>query len=698
MAGTTVVYDSIALKVDKAGIAWLTLDCPGKANVLSSIVMEELGSAFAEIASDDRIKAVILVSEKPHTFASGADLQEILKFKNQDQAYQLVKRGHKVFARLADLEKPVVVGIKGRCLGGGLELALCADRRIAAKDNTTQLGLPEVTLGLLPGLGGTQRLPRLIGLKPAIDLILSGKPVSAARACELGLVDEVIEVQELRKRLEEVALELIASPKLERPDALTESADKHKSVLATSQRAIRIRTRGQYPAFSKVIEVIAESITSGLEAGLEAEAKAFSELAASDIAHNLIGLFFAQELAVRSGSKNHQSESDQTKNTNVGIVGAGMMGSGIASLCGDAGYPAYLVETDHNRLTAAVDSINKKLGVPAVHAMSLLKDLNQVQIVIEAIHEDLETKINLFKDLEQIVPSNCLLASNTSCLSITNIANSLKHGNRLLGMHFFHPADRMPLVEVIVHAGADQQSIDEAAALTVKVGKVPVVVNDGPGFLVNRILCPYLIESALIAEEGTPLSWIEEAAISFGMPMGPFALMDEIGLDISFKVAKLLHESFDGRLSLPELMHKMESLGLLGKKNNAGFYSYDESGSRKSFNMQLVEFARLKTSEQKLPAEQAKFLQERLILPMIDESARCLTEKIVRKPRQADLAMVLGTGFPGFRGGPLRYADKLGIARCVETLNGIYKTRKVSPAELLVLMAAEEKKFYYGQG
>jgi 3-hydroxyacyl-CoA dehydrogenase/enoyl-CoA hydratase/3-hydroxybutyryl-CoA epimerase len=401
-------------------------------------------------------------------------------------------------------------------------------------------------------------------------------------------------------------------------------------------------------------------------------------------------------MTVRLAQKN--LEAHGYINMPVAVVGAGMMGSSIAYLAANSKHKTLLIESDHRRLTAAIEVIHKRLHMTELATSSNLQDLCSSPIVVEAVTEDFDIKSKLFQQIEKVVAPDCLLASNTSCLSIGGLAKSISKGNRLLGMHFFHPVDRMPLVEVIAHTEADQESKNKAIALAVSLGKVPILVKDGPGFLVNRILCPYLIESALIAEEGVPLDWIEEAAVSFGMPMGPLALMDEIGLDISFKVAKLLHDSFDGRLFLPALLHKMEAMSLTGKKGKKGFFTYNDAGVKMSFNMQLVDSAKLKTSSQKLPPDLVQMLQHRLIMPMIDEASRCLSEKVVRKAREVDLAMVLGTGFPSFRGGLLRYADTMGIGQCINSLENIYSNTNHHPrkvAELLIAMSNKGHKFYH---
>lgn len=705
-----VVEASSAVIVRKksTGVAMILLDCPGKQNFLTMEVMEELKVVLPELKRDQNIRAVAIVSGKPDTFVSGADLHEILNCSDATSAESMSRRGQAVLNQIAEMGKPVVAGIHGECLGGGLELALACDYRVATKNQRTRLGLPEVKLGLIPGLGGTQRLPRLIGLKPAIELMLSAEPITVQAAQELGLVDELVDSDDLLARTEQVAGELAAQgfeQEMERVsrqakrEAADGGAEKRKSLLAMMQRSIRIKTKGQYPAPMYAIEVMGEGLQQGQTAGLDAEARRFGELAAGEVCRNLVSIFFSTDFAVRSATA-QVKRARQTPIAELAVVGAGMMGSGIAQIAAATGHGVKLKDTDTARVQQSIDKIEEKLsGQPDAGSLSVLADessWSQVDLVLEAIFEDMQVKTGLFQELSEKVNDDCVLASNTSALSITQMAASVKGKERFLGLHFFHPVDRMPLVEVISHADTSRESLAKAMAFISKLGKVPIAVNDGPGFLVNRLLCCYLSEAARLAEQGTSLNWIEDAAVTFGMPMGPFALMDEVGLDIAFTVARIVHKSFGERLRTPALMDKMTDMKLLGKKSGDGFYSWDESDRKLGFNAELIAGANLIVSEQKPDESTKDKLAQQLVLPMVDEAARCLEEKIVRKPREIDLAMVLGIGFPAFRGGLLRWADSIGITQVRSKLQEIYAQpgppRHVS--DLILKLESDGRRFY----
>lgn len=707
----TETLGRIILRKKKSGIATVLLDCPGKLNFVTTEVMLELSDVLDQVARDKEVRALALLSGKSDTFASGAELNEIIKFADRAAAYQMSRQGQSIFSKLANLGKPTVVGIHGICLGGGLELALSCDRRIATAHASTQLGLPEVKLGLIPGLGGTQRLPRLIGLKSSLEIMLSGEQMSSAGAKELGIVDELVSPDDLLQRAEKAALELAASDydrarvQQERAMSCEEKdggLEKRKSLLAMMERSIRIRTKGQYPAPMRLIDVIRQGLLQGIEPGLQLEAETFADLAVSDVARNLIALFFSTELATRSAAGQVQRLGNDAVSS-IGIIGGGVMGVGVAQLAAVTGHTVLLREVDSQRLHSAVARVNEKLppsgnGTIAqpVIAATEIQMLTDADLVLEAVYEDRDLKTKVFKEVAAVVKKDCVIASNTSALSITKMATTVPNSQRFLGLHFFHPVDKMPLVEVISHPDAKPDALAKAMAFVSRLGKVPVAVKDGPGFLVNRLLCCYLAESARLAEQGVPLNWTEDAATGFGMPMGPFALMDEVGLDVAFTVADIVHQGCGDRLTPPVLMSTMRALGLLGRKSKSGFYDWDDTGRRLSFNQRLIDTAGLITSDQKPDEPTKERICRHLILPMIDEAARCLEEKIVRKPRDVDLAMVVGIGFPAFRGGLLRYADSLGLTKVKDQLDELYAQpgppRQV--CDLIVKMAAAKKRFY----
>lgn len=714
----TQTKQQVILRKKTSGIAVVLLDCPGKLNSLSSEVTAELEQVLTEVENDSSVKALVMVSGKPDTFLSGADLREISKVSDAETAEAKSRNGQDILNRVAALDKPTVIGINGICLGGGLELALSFDQRIATDWEMTLLGLPEVRLGLIPGMGGTQRLPRLIGLQNGLEMILSSEPVSAARALELGLIDEIVKPDDLLERCQQRALELMQSGRqakrqlAERQTAMIDlDESKWTKILATAERSMRIKTKGRYPAPLKAIDAIRTGLKSGMEIGLRAEAKAFGDLAASETAKNLIALFFNTEFAKATAAM--MSAKMQTNPVSVvGVIGSGAMGSAIAELAAVSGYRVLFQPTNRNpednpfeRLRASIVRNQQKAKLTEaeiadilkrVEAINDLRELAPADLIIEAVFESEELKHALFERLEGIVSPHCTLASNTSSLSISKLAARLSDSSRFLGMHFFLPVDRMPLVEIISHKGTKREALAKAAGVISRLGKIPTMVNDGSGFLVNRLLCTYIIEAARLAESGVPLNWIDDSAVEFGMAMGPLNVLDEVGLDVAFKVADALYEGCGERFAPPAVMDKVKKLGLIGKKTGTGVYTWDDNGRRLHFDARLVSEIGLVVSDQKPTAEKSAWIVERLIYPMIDEAARCLTDRIVRKPREIDLAMVLGTGFPPFRGGPLKYADSIGIGNLKKCLEEIYSQdgshRQV--AESIVKMEADARRFY----
>ncbi len=703
---------NVILRKKTSGIAVVLIDCLGKVNSLSAEVTDELEQVLVELEEDASVKAVVFLSGKADTFVVGADLFEIVKLTDIEKARTLSSRGQALLNRLVALGKPTVVGINGACLGGGLELALACQKRIVSSDEHTVLGLPEVKLGIIPGMGGTQRLPRRVGLRAALDLILSGEPVSASRALEIGLVDEIVNADHLIARCEQSAVELLESGcVIAQPSAFDMNNVKQQKILATAERSVRIRTKGQHPASTRVIDVIKHGLACGIDSGLALEAQVFAELAVTDIAKNQIALFFNTEFArqtARVMSVKLQTRPVQT----IGVIGSGVMGIAVAQLAVLAGYKVLFRPTNRNPADNPVEHLLMSLS-RAQHKAKLsdqqfcelrarvepISDelpLSQADLVIEAIYEDEQMKAALFERLEQIIRPDCTVTTNTSSLSISRLATYWKNSGRFLGTHFFLPAERMPLVEVISHGQTKRDSLATAAAVISQLGKIPVVVNDGPGFLVNRLLCTYIVEAARLAASGVPLNWIDEAAVNFGMAMGPMTVIDEVGLDVAFKVADALYHGLGERFAPPAVMSKTRALGLTGKKTGVGIYMWDDKGRRLHMNPRLTSEVGLVVADGKVAPEKAQWIVERIILPMIDEASRCLEDKIVRKPREIDLAMVLGTGFPAFRGGPLRYADSLGITAVRSTLEKIYDQdgSRRSVAGLFAVMENEGRRFY----
>lgn len=713
-----------------SGVAVLLLDCSGKLNSLATGVREELNSLLDNIKRDQSIKAVVLMSGKADHFCIGADLLEIRKAESVEALYQMSHKGHLVFQKLNDLKIPAVFAINGPCLGGGLELALSGHYRIATDVESTLLGLPEVRLGIVPGLGGTQRLPRLIGLKNALGLILSAEPVSAREAKEIGLVDELVAPEHLMSRAEACALELSensapiadrmrkgSSLVIEGEDQLSQSKyrltdfdeEKAKKLFAMTERSIRIKTRGNYPAQTKAIEVVKVGLFEGFAQGVELESKTFSELADSEIAANLIALFFATDFAKQSGhSLAAKFEGSAVKN--VAIMGGGVMGSSIAYLSAVRGMNVTVrvnqasVDQAWERIKAFVPRVKgDDAAVDADDVFSRLKvvaseeELADSDIVVESVAEAMETKTTVLKRVHAAVSEDCVIGSNTSSLSLPEMSAAIGDSDRFLGLHFFHPVERMPLVEIVATKHTSRKALARAADYVLKLGKTPIIVKDGPGFLINRLLTCYLLAASRIAGEKIPLNWIEEAAIDFGMPIGPLELMDEVGLDLSWKVGDSLFAAFGQRMAPPAVLAaSVARLALVGKKTGEGIYLWDETGRRKEFNPKLREDLGLGFDDTKSDQKTREDLAYRLILPMVDEAARCLEDKIVSKPREIDMAVCLGIGFPPFRGGLLKYADKMGLKELKRRLEKLYADDggRIEVSNLIQKYAAEGRGFY----
>lgn len=694
----------VLLTKKASGVAILMLDCSGKLNALGTPVMNELQQAIKVIATDGDIKAVVVISGKPDNFVIGADLFEIRKISSTEAFYNLSRAGQETLNAGANLEKPTVVAIHGACFGGGLELAMAGHYRIASDAEVTKLGLPETRLGIIPGCGGTQRLPRLVGLKQALAMILSAEPISAQEALEVGLVDDVVSPGELLERAEKKALQLAAEPAVvfERRDFLgtlskqkgwpLKDIDEEKAnkLFAMTERSVRIKTKGNYPAQTQVVDVIKTGLLEGMTAGLEAEAKVFAELAGSDVAANLIALFFQTDFAKQSAAS-LAVKFGEDNTSSVGIVGGGMMGASIAGLSDSNGIAA-IVKVNPGKVQEA----SQHMSGGKIRCVDNFAELSNCQLVVECVLEDVPIKQAVLKQVEAAVGPECTIASNTSALSLAELSTALAKNDRFVGLHFFHPVDRMPLVEIVALKTTSRKSIARAADFVTKLGKIPLMVKDGPGFLINRLLTCYLMSAAKLLEESVPLNWIEESAVAFGMPIGPFELLDEVGLDLGYKVADTLFHTLGERMRPPEIFKNIPKFGLVGRKTGKGIYIYDESGRRMEVNPEVSSIKGVKLVTEKPPDEDKQQIVKRLVFPMIDEAARCLEDKIVMKPREVDMAIVYGIGFPPFRGGLLKYADSIGLAEVIKTLGETDQmgATKRGVAALITKYAAEGRGFY----
>ena len=703
------------------GVATLLLDLPGESvNTLSPDVGAEFDALLTRYENDAAVRAIVLASGKPEGFIAGARIEMIRAVKDAAEAEDLSRQGQVGFDRLEAYGKPVVAAIHGACLGGGLEWALACTYRVASSDPKTQLGLPEVQLGLLPGAGGTQRLPRLIGLANALDLILAGKIVKARKALALGLIDEACPAPMLRRVAVERALALAdGTLKPRRPmprkptgmlaaqQLLLESNPLGRSVLfSKAKEQLLGKTRGNYPGPELALEAIRVGAARGMAAGLAAEAKAFGQLAVSDVSRRLVEIFFAQTAMKReSGVADPAVKARQVGR--VGVLGGGLMGSGIAYVTVNAGLPVRLRE--QNDAAAAkglanvaaifaervkrksLERLDRDAAMRLITAGTGWEGLEQVDLLIEAVFEDLTLKQQMLKAFEAINPRG-IFATNTSSIPIAAIASVAARPEAVIGMHYFSPVNKMPLLEVIATPRTAPEVIATAVALGKKQGKTVIIAGDSPGFYTNRVLGPYMNEAAWLLIEGAAIDELDAALVAFGYPVGPITLLDEVGIDVGAKVSGILHAAFGDRMKPPEALEAVLASGRLGRKNGRGFYTYGE-GKKKVVDETV--YALLPGGKGRQRFERTE-MAERLALALVNEAARALGDGIVRTARDGDVGAVFGIGFPPFRGGPFRMADSMGARVVVEKLERLRQRHgdRFTPAPLLVEKAKSGGTFY----
>ena len=599
--------------------------------------------------------------------------------------------------------------MNGACLGGGTELALACSVRVAADSKAVKIGLPETQLGIIPGFGGTQRLPRLVGLVPALDLILSGRTLDAHRAARLGLIDLVVPEAYLER--ETIKLMLRAAAGLKRHRSLAArfvevTPPLRRFVIGKARKAAEAKASPEnYPAPFRALEAIDAAFSMPMPQGLDLEARIVGELVPTRTSKNLMWLFKSQS-ALKKDAGGIVALPRKVRRT--AVLGAGIMGGGIAQLIADKGIPVRLKDLRGDALLAALrqaskiwrEQVDRRRLKPREMRQRLgfiaptLDDtgLSKVDIVIEAVVESLDVKQKVLAAMEERIGVRAVFASNTSTIPISDIAARAVRPERVVGMHFFNPVHRMPLVEVIAGQRSSPEAVSTVHAFALALGKVPVVVRDAPGFLVNRILMLYFNEALRFLAEGVSIEDGDRSMQAFGMPMGPFALMDEIGLDTGQHAAAVLEGAFGKRIgAATPILQAIVAGGRLGKKNGKGFYLY-KNGRRTRPDAAVPKLAGATVALQ-LPVET---LQERMVLAMVNEAAICLEDGVVREPRDVDVAMVYGTGFPPFRGGLLRYADSIGAAVLVDRLSRLADAHgeRFRPAGLLRDMVREERRFY----
>ena len=719
-----------AFRLERDGaVAVLTFDLPGeKLNKLSRRVVEELSGHLAAIAGDPSVKALVVRSAKPEIFVAGADLDEFLQISSEEEATAAAAAGQKVFDTLAALPIPTIAAVNGACMGGGCELALACDRRLLADLDKPIIGLPEVRLGIFPAWGGTHRLPRLVGLSAALDVILAGKTLVPKKALAIGLADELVPPQLLDARAVALAKELAATGKPRR------EAGRGKGLLASlidgtapgravafsmARKGLAAKARG-FPAPVAALDSVERGLREGIAAGQREDSVAVARLAAGPVAANLLDIYF--------WSENAKTGKDETLDVRqVGVLGAGVMGGGIAWLASDRGFRRK--KRDAPVIVRLRDLAAAPLASGIAHAKSLWEKqvrsrrfprrelayrvatiqptldwsgFGLCDVTVEAVVERLDVKQSVLGEWETASRKDAVFASNTSTLPITQISAKAGNPSRVVGMHFFNPVDKMPLVEVIPGEKTAPEVTAKIVALALSWDKTPVVVADRPGFLVNRILAPYLNEALLLVEEGVDPERVDRIAKEFGMPMGPLVLIDEVGIDTGAKAGHVLEEAFGHRMKTSRGFAALAESGRSGKKNGRGIYRY-VGGRRKGVDAEAVALLRRAGGRPGGTGETvggaaigADEVLDRLILPMVKEAAICLDEKVVGSPEELDLAMVFGIGFPPYRGGICKYVDARSAADCVASLTRLAAKHGIrfEPPAPLVAMAGSGAKYH----
>ena len=705
-----MTYENFHFDLDDTGVATVLMDRTGESmNTLGVEFLQELDRVLDRLGEDD-VAAIVIGSAKKD-FLAGADIRMFAEFTTPDDAITGLQEIHRIFNRIEALHleqgKPVVMAIDGACLGGGLELALTGSMRICTDSSRTQLGQPEVQLGLIPGAGGTQRLPALVGLATGLEMIVAGRPLRHRRARKVGLVDEVVprevllEIATKRSREavdaepEELVIALdISTSNLQRL-ALEKNPAGRRVLFKKAWDAMMKETKGHYPAPKRAIEAVQIGVDQGREAGLAAEIRFFSELVFTTESHALRSIFFAtQELKSDTGV---DSDAVARPVNHIGVIGGGLMGGGIASVSAiNGGATVRIKEIDHDAVGRGLAYVHRQVTKRAKRRRMSEFEVDRIRhrvsgsptwdgfentdLFIEAVFESLELKQSILKEVEALTDETTIFASNTSSLPIADIAAASSRPENVIGMHYFSPVEKMPLLEVIV----TDDTADWVTATAVQVGKdqgkTVIVVHDGPGFYTSRVLAPFSVEAGYLLEEGATVEAIDGAITDWGFPVGPLLLGDEVGLDVAAHVGHIMRDAFGPRLTGPDIMEALVEDGRKGRKNGRGFYVYDD-GERGGVDDTVYEVMGLGERSTIPKAE----IQERIVLAFINEAARCLEEGVLRSPRDGDIGAVFGVGYPPFRGGPFLTIDEMGPARVVERLEELQAKHgdRFAPAAIL---------------
>ncbi|GJG87148.1 fatty acid oxidation complex subunit alpha [Gemmatimonadetes bacterium T265] len=720
------LHDALALDLRDDGVAVATFDLPGApVNVLGPAAAVAFGLLLDRLDRDANIRACVLRSGKPDAWIAGADIEQFATLRDATDAEALSWQGQAMADRVERCRVPVVAAVHGACLGGGLEVALACAWRVATDDAKTTFGLPEVQLGLIPGMGGTQRLPRRVGLQAALDLILTGTTLRARQARKLGIVDDLVHSAILMDVALQRARELaggqkkrggVARPRSAAALLLDGNPVGRTIVFSRAREQVLKKTGGHYPAPLAALDAVHDGYIRGREAGLKQEARRFGELAVTGVSRELVYLFHATTALKKDDAATPGVAPRRVRQ--LGVVGAGFMGAGIAALAARRGTPVRLKDGDLARVARGVDAVRALLRDALVRRRATALEVGAQQalvtgtadytgfrradLVVEAVFEDLALKRRVVDDVEDAAP-DAVVATNTSTIPVREIADGATRPERVVGMHFFSPVAKMPLLEIVRTAESAPEAVATAVAYGRQLGKTVIVVGDGPGFYVNRILAPYLNEAGWLLDVGVPVERIDAALVGWGFPVGPFQLMDEVGFEVAARAGQVVADAFGARLTpAPALQRVLES-GRAGRKGRQGFYRYDANGRRAGVDASVYAIAGVRPlSGVALGTERvadgappspygAAPIVERTVYPMLDEAVRCLDDGVIGSPRDGDVGAVFGIGYPAFRGGPFRTLDALGPAAVVQALDALARLHsgRFAPGAGLTAMASE---------